>query len=268
MITSRSNPRIKEVLRLRKSSARRETGRFLIDGHDEIQIAIANQFEIESIYGPDGFAQTGEIRKRFAGIPDEALFEVDGNLLERITYGQRREDFVAVAVTPTFSSLDLKLHNKSLVLALVETEKPGNIGACLRTASASNADAVLLVDPICELLNPNAIRGSRGHVFRTPIAICSHEELMRLGSELGLQIVCTRIDASQSLWETDLSIGSILVFGNEATGLDHKWDVIADASVKIPMAGAIDSLNLSNSAAVVLYEAARQRGIDHWSENA
>lgn len=266
MITSRSNPRIKEVLRLRKSSVRRETGRFLIDGREEIQIALANHFEIESIFGPEGFGQDSEARRPFAGIANEALFEVEASILARITYGQRREDFVAVAVTPSFSALDLKLHNKSLVLVLVKTEKPGNVGACLRTASAANADAVILVDPICEPLNPNAIRGSRGHVFRTPLAICKPEELRRLGSETGLQIICTRIDAEQSLWETDLSTGSILVFGNEAAGLEREWDELCDATVKIPMAGAIDSLNLSNSAAVVLYEAARQRGTSHWSE--
>lgn len=253
MIRSHSNPRVKEAIRLQKSKARRKSGKFLIDGLKELQLAIANNFPIETVY------YSGE--RPQLSLQRDAMQEVTPKILERLSYGQRADSIVAVAVAPSdcFAKKNVSLDSQSLVLVLDETEKPGNLGACLRTASACGVKAVILTDPICEILNPNTIRSSRGAVFTVPIALATKTELASMCKSNGLQLLCARVDGCPSFWECDFKSGCAIVFGNEAKGLDSSWDEVATVSFSIAMEGAPDSLNLSISAAVTLYEAIRQR---------
>lgn len=257
MIESRSNPKVKTVLQLRKSSARRESGQFLIDGVKELRHAMSSGIRIAQLFAsPHSKDASMEVAVRESG---GEVFEVSPSIMERISYGQRQDEIVAVARTPDLGLGSLDLHRRSLILVLDRTEKPGNLGACMRTASACGVDAVVLTNPICEAMNPNAIRASRGHLFRVPLAICTPKELHEKTSELGLGLLAARVDGEHDLWSEDFTQGCVIVFGNEAKGLEAEWNELMDHSFQIPMANASDSLNLSNSAAVTLYEAVRQR---------
>lgn len=251
MISSHSNPKVKSTLRLRQSSERRKSGKFLIDGLREIHLAVAHEIRIDCVF------YAGEMPE--LELPRDQLCEVSHEILAKLSYGQRGETPLAVAQRPRYSADRIRLDSQSLVLVLDQTEKPGNLGACLRTASACGASAVFLTNPICELLNPNTIRASRGTVFTLPIAECSPGELAAFCSRLQLPIWCARVDGRHSLWNLNLSQGSVLVFGNETRGLDASWDGLAAGTFSIPLHGAADSLNLSISSAVTLYEAVRQR---------
>ncbi len=258
-IYSFQNPRVKQTLRLRDSSVRRKTARFLIDGLKEISLAIANQVEIEAIF----FALGSELelaQQLPARARQQSLQCVSPEILARLSYGQLGQSPVAVAKTPSLALSHVVLRDESLLLVLDRTEKPGNLGACLRTASACGVDAVVLTDPVCELFNPNTIRASRGTVFTLPVAIASSQELMALCNTRQLPIFTARVDGQSSLWQCDFRGGGALVFGNEAHGLGPDWESKNVRSFQIPLSGAADSLNLSISTAVTLYEAVRQGG--------
>lgn len=253
MIHSHKNPLIKTTISLRKSSARRESGKFLIDGHKELAAAIQARVQIESVFHS---AET-KLPAGLKSIEQTRLVEVSSEILSKLSYGDRRDNVVAVGITPDLNLQDLNLHPNSLILVLDKTEKPGNIGACLRSAVACGVDAVILSDPICEALNPNAIRASRGAVFQVPIAVTSAKVLRRHLTEVGLPCFCARVDGAKDLWDIDFHSGGAFVFGNEADGLHEGWD--GQDSFQISTAAAVDSLNLSISTAVTFYEAMRQR---------
>ncbi len=258
MIRSNSNPRLKAALRLRDSRARRTTGRFLIDGQMELERAVESGIAVETVFFSGSAARESVDA---LDIPAGALWEVTPELLKRLNYGEREGGVVCVALTPDLALSQLRMDAKSLVLALEKTEKPGNLGACLRSAAACAVDAVLLVDPICELYNPNTIRASRGSVFGLPIAVVSRGELLEAKDAHGLCLMSARVDGRSDLWDCDFRSGCILLFGNEALGLDDTWSRCTDIDFTIPMPGSPDSLNLSISTAVTLYEAIRQRSV-------
>lgn len=258
MIRSHQNPRVKAAVKLRNARSRRAEGKFLIDGLTELKRAVASGIALETVFF-HGEATHSELRS--LPIAATCLWEVSAEILDRLNYGQRENAVVAIGITPQTTCKELPIRSDSLLLALDQTEKPGNLGACLRTAAACGVDAVLLVNPICELFNPNTIRASRGAVFSLPIAAITAQELEVLRSQHGLKLVGARVDAKRSLWECDLRQGSILLFGNEAHGLGPEWIPRTDMDFTIPMRGEPDSLNLSISAAVTLYEAVRQRSL-------
>ena len=253
MIRSPQNPLIKETLRLRKSSSsRRKSGRFLIDGEKEIAAALSSGFSLDVILYSSGCESLRQL------ISDSVrCVETSPEVQSKISYGQRSESPVAIGTTPEFKLSNLSLNDKSLLLVLDRTEKPGNLGACLRTAMACNVDAVILSDPICEVLNPNVIRASRGAVFHIPIGIADSLAVQEHLRAHKIDCCCARVDGSQSLWDIDFATAGAFVFGNEATGLQENWTDYS--SFVIPTADAIDSLNLSISTAITFYEAMRQR---------
>jgi TrmH family RNA methyltransferase len=256
MIRSHNNPRVKACLRLRSSRTRRSESKFLIDGLTELRRAVGFGIRLETVFyaGDAARQQLTELN-----LAPSILWEVSPEILSKLNYGQQSQQIVAVAHPPGTCLADLPLHENSLILALDRTEKPGNLGACLRTAAACAVDAALLIDPICELFNPNTIRASRGAVFSLPVACGTSEDIRMLCHRLGLRLMTARVDAKQGLWETDFCGGCVLLFGNEAEGLGPEWDTFSHESFRIPMAGEPDSLNLSISTAVTLYEAVRQR---------
>ncbi|MEZ6138078.1 MAG: TrmH family RNA methyltransferase [Pirellulaceae bacterium] len=256
-IVSLQNSRIKYALKLRSSRARRKTGEFLIDGSLEIRRAMAAQVQIKSIFVSDDSYQNQP--EPFSSC--DCLQPVSDKVLAKLSYGEQAAAPVAIATTPTRSLAQLSLSSTSLVLVLDQIEKPGNLGACLRTAAACDVDAVVISNPICELFNPNTIRASRGAIFSLPIAECHSGEFQKLASSLRLPILTARVDGSSSLWDCDFRTGAAVVFGNEAHGLGDDWCEESKnlKAFRIPMHAGVDSLNISISAAVTLYEAKRQR---------
>lgn len=255
VISSLQNPTIKSVVRLRDARGRRKAGEFLIDGNAEIARAIAAGYELALVFVEAGERVPAELQR--LAVP---LQPVTRAVLEKISYGERGAAPVAVARTPALPLSRLELSSSSLVLVLDRIEKPGNLGACLRTSAACGADAVILTDPVCEVFNPNTLRSSRGAVFTLPLAIASVDELFELAQSVGLKLWAARVDGSVGLWDCDFRGGCAVVFGSESKGLGDAWRREQVQPFQIPMTARMDSLNVSISTAVTLYEAVRQRG--------
>lgn len=259
MITSHQNPLVKSTLRLRSSSHRKKQGKFLIDGIREIQLALSAGYSVETIFCSS--SQEQELGKLAEQSPSRPrLTIVSPDILMKLSYGERNDTPLAVAQTTSLPIQDLKLSTESLVLVLDRTEKPGNLGACLRTSAACSVDAVVLTQPLCDVFNPNVIRASRGTIFQLPIAVSTAKEARNFFRDSGLSTHAARVDGSRNLWQLDFRQGAAVIFGNEAEGLGADW-TDADA-FRISMSDRADSLNLSISAAVTLYEACRQRTVD------
>lgn len=253
VITSPSNPKIKRLLALQqKSSARREAGLFVVEGQRELQHCIDAGFEIDSIFVcPDLLSTPPESRIK--------VFEVTKEVYARISYREGTEGVIAEVRTPDRRFEDLVLPERPLVVVLESVEKPGNLGAVLRSADAAGADAVLICDPLTDLWNPNLIRASIGAVFTVPCLSCGSAEAIAFLKARGIRILTAQLQDSSLYYDCDMTVGTALVMGTEATGLTDAWRAAADAHIRIPMLGRLDSLNVSVSAAILLFEAVRQR---------
>ncbi len=258
IIQSPQNPQIKLAMKLRDASARRETGKFIIDGVQEILRALKSGIEIECLYfGGEGAPLPFGLADRLG---QEKLQPVSTLAMRKLVYGDRDSGLVAVAKAPNLELSRLQFTTeKPMLLVLDRIEKPGNIGACLRTAAATGTDAVILTNPICDVFNPNAIRASRGSLFSVPIAVATADEVKSLCADLEIPLYTARVDGEVGLWEADFRRGAAIVLGNEAQGLQTNWTSAECTSMVIPMHSHTDSLNVSISAAITLYEAVRQR---------
>jgi len=261
LITSPSNPKIKEIVKLRDGKYRRRTGLFLIDGMREICRAVQCGIEIQTVFGTaeDFEPLERNIRHRFP------FTEVSPAVLEKITFGDR-DSLVALAKIPEktlerFTPLTAKEEHPPLLAVLEKIEKPGNIGAIFRSADGAGLDGIILADELCDLFNPSVIRNSMGTVFRLPAAIADvSATLMRLNKN-GINIVAARCEAAIPYTAYDFRQPTAIVLGSEANGLTERWQGGEITAVSLPMLGIADSLNVSNAAAVLFYEARRQRSI-------
>lgn len=255
-IESLQNPKVKLAIKLRESRARRKHGLILIDGVREIEVARRAGVQFETVFC--AVEQAGELQS-FAEFMQPASTAV----MERLAYGERSSPAVAIAHRPD-TSLDrlserLGAHPSPLVLVLDRAEKPGNIGAIARTAATAGAQGLVLIDPGCELFNPNAIRASLGTLFSLPIAVASLSQLPVWLDKHSLRLVRACVDGAQSMWDMDLTGPLAIALGSEAWGLGESWARPDWPAVQIPMVAGGDSLNLSVSAAVLCYESLRQR---------
>lgn len=187
------------------------------------------------------------------------VFEVSKEVYSRISYREGTEGVIAEVRVPSRQLEDLALPENPLVMVLESVEKPGNLGAVLRSADAAGADAVLFCDPLTDLWNPNLIRASIGAVFTVPCAVCSSQEAIAFLKKRGIRILTAQLQDSSLYYDCDMTAGTALVMGTESTGLTTQWREAADAHICIPMLGRLDSLNVSVSAAILLFEAVRQR---------
>ena len=187
------------------------------------------------------------------------VIEVPRELYEKIAYRGGTEGLIAEVKAKELSLGDLKMPERPLVVVLEGVEKPGNLGAVLRSADAAGADAVLICDPLTDLYNPNLIRASIGAVFTVPVACCSSEEAIKWLKDNHIKIYTAQLQDSSWYYDTDMRGGTAIVIGTEAMGLTAVWREAADAHIRIPMLGELDSLNASVSAAILLFEAVRQR---------
>lgn len=258
-ITSRHNPRLKQAARLRDSRERRRTGHLLIDGARETLRALAAGVEpIEAFY--DDTRPTDRTAEAVAELDRRGveIVRIDAEPFAKLAYGDRADGVVLVASAPVRELSELRLPDEPFLVVIEGTEKPGNLGAILRTADGAGVDGVIVADPRVDLFNPNAIRASVGAVFREGIAVATAEATRAWLAERGLPIYATRPEAETRYSDADFARGCAIVLGSEADGLTPEWDAAA-TGLSLPMLGVADSLNVSAAAAVLLYEARRQR---------
>ena len=262
-ISSAQNPRIKHLLALQqKSSLRREEGLFVVEGRRELEHCIHAGMQVESVYCLDGtdLSQFSSLNSQFS------ILKVTKNVYERIAYRGSTEGIVAVIRTPQPHTLESLLqregrgvNGKPLFVVLESVEKPGNLGAILRSADAANATGVIVCDPLTDLYNPNLIRSSIGAIFTVPTVACTSQQCISFLKEHGIQILTAQLQDSHLYYDTPMSGPTAIVMGTESTGLTDVWRQAADAHIRIPMLGQLDSLDVSVSAAILLFEAVRQR---------
>ena len=255
MITSTQNQRIKHLLLLQQKSAqRRADGLFVVEGRREVEHCLSAGFSLRTAFVCE------EIDEAPLSLPqDVEVVPVSRNVYERIAYRGGTEGIVAVVEARKTELTDLKLSSSPLIVVLESVEKPGNLGAVLRSADAAGADAVIVCDPLTDLYNPNLIRSAVGALFTVPCVACSTEECISFFKEKGIQILTAQLQDSKLYYDTPMTGPTAIVMGTEATGLTDQWRIAADAHIRIPMLGQLDSLNVSVSAAILLYEAVRQR---------
>lgn len=283
-ITSAQNRKVKELLTLvEKSKARSAAGLFVVEGQRELGhcldagfipetlficgdvMAVQNNAVngvktghlTENIEGKDGLDAL--IAKAEALNPHLGVVQIPAFLYEKVAYRGSTEGIIAEVHSVPRSLEDLRLGERPLVMVLESVEKPGNLGAVLRSADAAGADAVIVCDPLTDIWNPNLIRSSVGAVFSVPVAVCTSADAIAFLKERGIRILTAQLQDSEWYYDTDMTGATALVMGTESTGLTQAWRDSADAHIKIPMLGRLDSLNVSVSAAVLLYEAVRQR---------
>ena len=262
-ITSVQNPRVKDAARLRDRRHRERQGRFLIDGAREILRALQAGLKLEQLFVCDALCHSDDADQALKQAHSKGveILPVTPPVFTRLAFGDRAEGILATAATPHSTLADLPaLAPDLLVAVLAGMEKPGNIGAVLRTADAAGVSAVILADPQTDLFNPNAIRASLGTIFSLPIATATAAETLAWLREKQCRILTTRVEARLTYSEADYRGPTAIVLGSEAQGLSDAWSGADVVPVRVPMLGIADSLNVSATAAVLFYEAVRQRG--------
>ena len=290
-ITSAQNPKIKNLLLLQeKSKARREQGLFVVEGRRELEHCLRAGFIIRTLFVcPEitGASALDSAEIYFSGrCPKNQIsapsflrhpthaeapchserseesplgIEIPEQLYRKVAYRESTEGILAEVEYKSLTLEDLELPENPLVMVLEAVEKPGNLGAVLRSADAAGADAVIICDPLTDLYNPNLIRASVGAVFTVPTVACTSADAIAFLQARGIQILTAQLQDSSLYYDVDMRRGTALVMGTEATGLTGQWREAASAHIRIPMLGRLDSLNVSVSAAILLFEAVRQR---------
>lgn len=257
-ITSTQNPKVKSLLALEKPRERRKQQLFMIEGKKEIGLALEAGYKIGNIFFCDEIIREEEVSTLFND--DKLLIPVSKDVFDKLAVRENSGGMIAVAEQKLHTLDQLTLSKNPLVLVLESVEKPGNLGAILRTADASGVDAVIICDPQTDFYNPNVIRSSIGCIFTKQVAAATSEETIDWLKKNKIAIYCTYLKASKSYHLTDYTKPSAIVMGTEATGLSETWVKNSDANIIIPMQGKIDSMNVSTATAVVVFEAKRQRG--------
>ena len=254
-ISSAQNPKIKLLLELQQKSAeRRKHGLFVVEGRREVERCINNGYQVDTLFWcPEIFGEEEPV------VDGARIFQVSADIYNKVAYRGGTEGVIAEVVAQQHTLGGLQLQKRPLVVVLESVEKPGNVGAILRSADASNVDAVIVCDPQCDLYNPNIIRASVGAFFNVPTVACTSEECIQWLKSHDIQILTAQLQDSHYYYETDMSRATAIVMGTESTGLTDKWRQAANAHIKIPMLGIGDSLNVSVSAAILMFEAVRQR---------
>ena len=263
-ISSLQNDLIKEIIQLQeKSRVRKQKGLFIIEGQREILLALEGGYEIKKLLFCEEIIGESELEQLLGSFTNAqpVLIKLSFKVYQKVAHRKTTEGIIAIAISKNLSLSNLHLSKKPLILVAEASEKPGNIGALLRTADAANLDAVIIANPKTDLYNPNIIRSSVGCVFTNQIATGSTDEILDLLKQKQINIFAAALDDRSLPYDTiDYTNPTAIVVGTEATGLSEQWLENATENVIIPMQGKIDSLNVSVSAAIVIFEAKRQRG--------
>jgi RNA methyltransferase, TrmH family len=257
VIQSLQNPQIKYLMQVfEKSKIRKKEGVFVVEGLRELSLAYDGGYEMQTIYLSDAHPEL------FDAIPfaKHKIIWVASAVFEKLAYRESTSGVIGLGISKSHALTDLKLSKNSLVLVLESIEKPGNIGAVLRTADAAKVDAVILAEPLADLYNPNVIRSSIGCVFTNQITWGSNDEVAAFLKKNNMNVFCATLQNANDYTKEDFTQATALVFGNEAKGLSDFWKNQFQ-NIIIPMRGFIDSMNISVATAVITFEAIRQRGI-------
>lgn len=280
-ITSAQNPKIKELLALQeKSRTRRQKRLFVVEGKRELGHCIGAGFRIRTLFVCREICGDADLEGILSGIrsadkysrtqaetdasadawgKELSVIEIPSAIYEKVAYRGGTEGVIAEVEYRDRNLDSLVMGETPLIAVLESVEKPGNLGAVLRSADAAGADAVIICDPLTDLYNPNLIRASIGAVFSRQVVTASSEDTIEWLKSHGIKIFTAQLQDSEWYYDTDMRGGTAIVMGTEATGLTDIWRDAADAHIRIPMLGQLDSLNVSVSAAILLYEAVRQR---------
>lgn len=256
-ITSVQNPKIKHLISLDKVRERKKHNQFTIEGIKELALAITSDYTIDSVFYCDEIIDLAQVAA--LGIDEGILTPVNPSVFEKMAYRESTGGVIAIAEKKSTQLSQIKLSENPLLLILEAVEKPGNLGAILRTADAAGVDAVICCDPQTDFYNPNVIRSSIGCVFTTQIASKSSEDTIAWLKEKGIKLFCTYLSGASKYTDVSYQQPCAIVMGSEANGLSDIWISNADANILIPMRGKIDSMNVSVAAAIVVFEALRQR---------
>ena len=255
LISSTQNPKVKHLLALQqKSQLRRKEGLIVVEGSRELGHCIDAGLKPKTIFYCPALFNIDKLSTN-----DAQLIEVSQEVYDKIAYRGSTEGVIAIVQGHQLTLNELELGDNPLIIVLEGVEKPGNIGAVLRSADAAQATAVIVCDPLTDLYNPNLIRSSIGAIFTVPCVACSSDECIEFLKTNNITILTAQLQDSELYYNTDMRQGTAIVMGTEATGLTNAWREAADAHIRIPMKGALDSLNVSVSAAILLFEAVRQR---------
>lgn len=261
-ITSAQNPKIKDFLALQeKSRLRREKGLFVVEGRRELLHCLEAGFSPRTIFVCEEILGAGEMEAVLGAAGEGCtVFSVSANVYDRMAYRSGTEGVTAIMQARNLRLEELRFRNEEPLIVVVEAvEKPGNLGAILRSADAAGADAVIVCDPLTDLYNPNLIRASIGAVFSVPVVAASSAETIEWLRSRCVTIYTAQLQDSSWYYDCDMKKATAIVMGTEATGLTGIWREAANRHIRIPMLGKLDSLNVSVSAAVLLFEAVRQR---------
>jgi len=243
---------------LEKPRERRKQQLFIIEGKKEIALAVEAGYKIGNIFYCDEITSLDEIPQPLK--EDKLIIPVSRDVFDKIAVRESTGGIIAVAEQKAHLLSQIKLRKNPLVLILESVEKPGNLGAILRTADAAAVDAVIICDPQTDFYNPNVIRSSVGCVFTNQLAAVTSEDAIKWLEKNQIKLFCASLQASKPYHQIDFTQPCAIVMGTEATGLSETWTKISAANIIIPMKGKIDSMNVSNATAVVVFEAMRQRG--------
>ena len=259
VITSVQNPFIKSLVQLQeKSKARKQSGTFLIEGQREIELVLKGGYVVETILFLPEIISENQVDILIGSNKIEKI-EISKEVYKKLAYRDTTEGILAIAKTKSLALSDLKLSENPLILVAESLEKPGNIGAILRTADAANIDAVIIANPKSDLYNPNIVRSSVGCLFTRQIATGTTNEVIAFLKENNISFYAATLQNSTAYHTQNYTTPTALVVGTEATGLTEKWRSESSQNIIIPMQGEIDSMNVSVAAAILIFEAKRQR---------
>ncbi len=258
-ISSVQNPFVKQLVQLKeKSKLRKQTGLFIIEGKREISLAIKGCYKLESLYYCTDLFSAAEAAALISYATN--IIEISKAVYEKVAHRDSTEGVIAVAKANKLSLSNLKITSENpLILVAESPEKPGNIGALLRTADAANIDAVIIANPLTDIYNPNIIRSSVGGVFTVPISTGTTNEVIQYLKSNNIAIYTAILQESVPYDSINFRTPSAIVIGTESTGLSKKWRQSSTAKIQIPMQGESDSMNLSVAAGILIFEAKRQR---------
>lgn len=255
IVNSAANHLIKEVVKLKKSHVRREKGLIIVDGLRETKIALDNNWELERLYLCPNLS-AGEVLR---GVDERLIVSVSEDSFKKICYKEKPDGVLGVFKAKLNKELDISPNDNPLLIVLEGVEKPGNIGAIIRTAAAAGVSGIIINDCQTDIYNPNVIRASQGEIFTQKIAIMSKDDTISWLKSAKIRCLAAATEGENSYFNEDLSGPVAIVLGSEDYGLSAEWRRAADKIIKIPMVGEIDSLNVSVAAAIIVFESRRQR---------
>ena len=259
VIQSPANPKIKRLLRLREKRAREREGVILVEGRPEIDRYLETGYPVKEVYICPELVEDKDFLERLKVLV--APVTISRSAFTKLAYGHRLEGLVLVVPKPEIRAEDIPQKKQALFVVLEHLEKPGNLGAILRSADGVGADAVLVADPNVDVYNPNVIRASLGTIFSRPVLVSSNEEVLAFLKKRKVTVFAAAPEAAENYAQENLTSSAALVVGSEDKGLSDFWLQAADRKIRIPMRGKADSLNASVSTAIILYEILRQRNV-------